>query len=444
VPTSEGTWPGPKASLSRLFSDKRIRDNKKMYGFFFAVLLAIHPVWGDDSICEDIHELACGENPAGAADPSGKVLSAKELALKVAGFNTKFSSRLKEICAQALSSDASLRQAVEKKLKCAAGTCKEAAAQALEAVVERDVFGGNGRFDFKNLSLTDIYELITHPGFAKLSRHVQEEYRELVAPKAQRDDIEKNIFPAVRRLAIERLKRFQMDDKIRDGIIARINEIEPKAGECGLLKLDRLYPDSLSFSGQRNTLRICSAAMVRVSSRITFATMIAHEIAHAFDPCHIVDNGANIMKYVINDPKRTRDQQFPLAKLVSCLRGKDSIGAKPVKSGEECNKDQINEAFADWLAAEIIPVYVAENYKNAGKEELRAAYVNALWRTCNDITGSPYPAGFLRGNALLAANPKVRKQLGCPLRNKFIYCEAPSLGVDAGNGPLSDPAKAAR
>ncbi len=382
-----------------------------------------------DVLCEDIHHVACGQAKEGSADPSGKVLSAGEMTEKLDTLRKQFSPRLAELCKGALSADPALSRALSARLNCLSD-CAKINAQALSALIERDTFGGEGRFSFHDLTVTDIYALTGHPGFIKLSGQIQGEFREAVAPKAKRDELEKNIFKEVRELAIARINKIQMDDGVRSRIVARLNKIEISAGECGLLKLDQLYPDTLSFSGLKNKIKICNAAVARVDSKIALVAMIAHELGHSFDPCHISDPKESIMTYVLNDPKRSRDDQFPLPKIVSCLREGRSISARPAKRGLECEHDQVNEGFADWFAAEIVPQFVAKRYPGATLKQKRAAYVNSLWRTCNDTSQQPqYPASELRGNALLAMNPLVREQLQCAKTHQYVYCDVPSLNA---------------
>lgn len=108
-------------------------------------------------------------------------------------------------------------------------------------------------------------------------------------------------------------------------------------------------------------------------------------------------------------------------------------------------KDQVEEAMADWLASEVTP-YVMEQYLREKNKILtvnhwRYGYSNALRSICNDRDDEhrnedefgSHPETPDRINKILSVNPKVREQMGCePTHPKFVYCDNKASSSDKG------------
>jgi hypothetical protein len=374
-------------------------------------------------ICDDLYGAACASAGNLPADPSGKILSPEEVARKLNEAREKIRPRLAEIARDELAGNARFKKAVSKIVRCAQD-CESKREQTVVDLLERESVGG--KTPYRDVDLYDIYSLIGEPGFEKISARAADEYHLLLTPQAVRDDVQGPFFDRLKKLAKERIEKLRMPEEIRGRILARMDKVELRAGSCGLVREEQLYPETLTFSGLNDDIRICEAALVKVNSRIALASLILHELGHTFDPCHIADRKNGLMTYILNRP---RDAQYPLAELVNCLRKPESGGAK---FNENCGKDQIGETVADWFRSEILPRLIAEDYKSMTLKERRAAYLNAAWRTCVTTRLPEYPSGEIRVNALLSAQPEVRDQIGCPRdRYKFKYCDSP-----AADGPV--------
>jgi hypothetical protein len=417
-----------------LFTSQDFRDNKEMKiacsAVFIAIIsFAVHST----EICDDLYSAACAPGENRPADPSGKILSQEEVAQKLNEAREKIRPRLTEIARSELTSNAQFKKAVMKVVRCAKD-CERKREQTVVDLLEREAIGG--KTPYRDVDLYDIYSLIGEPGFEKISRQAGDEYHLLLTPPQVRKDIEGKFFDRLKMLAKERIDQLQMPDEIRRKILARIDKVGLHAGSCGLIREEQLYPETLSFSGLNDDIRICEAALVKVDSRIALASLILHELGHPFDPCHIADRKNGLMTYILNRP---RDAQYPLRDLVNCLRQPESGGAK---FNENCGKDQIGEAMSDWFRAEILPRLIAEDYKSMTLKDRRAAYLNAAWRTCVTTRLPEYPSGEIRINALLAVQPEVRDQIGCSRdKYKFKYCDSRAAGQAPPKPVVSEGAK---
>ncbi len=100
-----------------------------------------------------------------------------------------------------------------------------------------------------------------------------------------------------------------------------------------------------------------------------------------------------------------------------------------------CGDDQIGESFADWVSAEILPEYMSQYHPELTAEKNELGYANVFRGHCDNLTPSVdlslvkfdvHPPLKARVNKILLANPKVRKQMGCPVEMAgATYCSVP-------------------
>ncbi len=83
--------------------------------------------------------------------------------------------------------------------------------------------------------------------------------------------------------------------------------------------------------------------------------------------------------------------------------------------------DQIGEAFADRIAAEVLPAYISANHPELSLTQLRFGYSNVFRGNCDNYENSSSDRGFdehpeikARVNRILLPQPDIRKQMGCP------------------------------
>lgn len=152
----------------------------------------------------------------------------------------------------------------------------------------------------------------------------------------------------------------------------------------------------------------------------------------------------------------------------TCLRSNQSVGAEkasaPVPSYSNvvvggfsgvsaptpkekawisfCMNDQITESFADWLSSEVVPDYIARNFPQLSRDQFRIGYSNAGRGSCemsNSNGADPHPTQEKRINRILLVQPKIRVQMGCPLRlSDRKYCKVDGTEAAVGGTPASD------
>lgn len=214
-------------------------------------------------------------------------------------------------------------------------------------------------------------------------------------------------------------------------------------------KLDDLFEFRTSFyrtykSGER-LVTIAPGAYLENSSLFYLMQTLAHEMGHAIGPCGIVDSPF-IFSYSNTQSKDQCFAENPFVEVLECLRLDTSVGAErrglnAFSKGKKifCNgTDQINEAFSDWIAAEVLAKYIEKIIAdlNLTQLQIRNGYANAsrdsgfLLGKNTDI-GKDYngedllhhPKSELRVNRIILANPKIREQMGCPpLDEQLTYC----------------------
>lgn len=405
-----------------LFTNACFRDNMKMRSTILIVVFLLTSISTHAAdICDDFYATACAGQPS--ADPSGKILSKEEVAERLRVAREQIHPRIPQLVKEVMAEDPSFAKAMEKLIPCKSD-CENFRINAVASVVEK---GTVGNFDPKrDLSLIKIYIISGEPAYMKLADRVDREFREILTPKDKRQDIENKLLKHLVEISKERINRLQLSDDIRGKILKKLDKVSAKAGSCGMLQNDELYPtQTMNYLPGKSLITICEGALLKYDSRIAIAAMILHEIGHsAVDPCAMASGKEPVINYVINQP---RDPQYPVKGLIECLRGADAAGAA---YNSECKRDQIGETISDWFRGEVLPAFIKEEYEKMSLEERKAAYINAAQRFCEQGPVVPgYPDYKIRVNALLAAQPAIREQIGCKGRpSAHKYCDAPADG----------------
>lgn len=246
-----------------------------------------------------------------------------------------------------------------------------------------------------------------------------------------------------------------------------------------------LVPNAF-YDPQRNIFKLCSGYLLQSTSDFQIATTIAHELSHSIDPCNVARGPADMgFKYSNPQDLKKMEQEYPIKNVIQCLRDRRSIGAinfnspdpnqndpgacpgcsaggmtsmpyvvvnknssMPMPSGQYggmggggssgrenpkadfCDGDQIGESFSDWMAVEVLPVYIEQNYRLT-IEQYRLGYANARRLICSvqedggRSNRDEHPAIENRINKIILVNPKVRAQMGCPSKHpENAYCDS--------------------
>jgi len=317
-----------------------------------------------------------------------------------------------------------------------------------------------------------------------------------LANKAQADlsnpEVEKKIkdkiFPQIKSIMIERINEFNIPDEQKKFMIGKIKSIQfagsnctelnqntggPSVGNSGEVVSSLLVPNAF-YDSARNTFKFCSGFLLQSTSEFQIAMTIGHELSHSIDPCQIAFGPTDMgFKYKNSDDLKKMEQEFPLNKVLACLRNPNSVEAKnltmaqavqigndgygnyPTLGGSPyptypspggligmagqpfqqkpsfCNSDQVTESFSDWMGAEVLPRYIQKNY-NLTPEQYREGYANAnrinCWSypdTSDNFNYQTHPAISKRINKIMLVNPKIRTQMGCPEKHpENVYCDS--------------------
>jgi len=223
-------------------------------------------------------------------------------------------------------------------------------------------------------------------------------------------------------------------------MITKINSIIFNDTNCASNKekdfISNLLTSNAYYSPAKNSIKICAGYLLQSTCAFHIVDTLAHEIAHSFDPCEIdygpQDSGFH---YSVKTDAVKSEQEYPVSKVIQCLRSSSSVAARnfqleenekiqqqlilqaqqiklmqqqqqqlyggvkapvaaittnlpdggggimqgmtspPVKPVNFCEKDQISESFSDWIAAETLPRYIKKNY-NLSSEQYQTGYSN--------------------------------------------------------------------
>ena len=218
---------------------------------------------------------------------------------------------------------------------------------------------------------------------------------------------------------------FSIQEKalLRIRISKTILEIPPPSGlysdETDLpLKNEVFYERIL---GGQMRLRVGGAYLLFSTSIFNFIFTLAHELAHAIDPCEL----------------RSTQQSLPAYdRLRACFLNNNLV--KMSKFRSECGQnDQMSETFADWVAVQMIVEALKEFAKEFTPMDIMRAARNSVRDLCEQegegLDKELYPTPKTRIDSIFGWNPEIRALLGCPLiPPSLIYC---SFNVPVQKGP---------
>jgi hypothetical protein len=185
----------------------------------------------------------------------------------------------------------------------------------------------------------------------------------------------------------------------------------PYPDEPDLLTKSDVFYEGLTGSKMR--LRIGGAYPLSVRSWFNFVFTMAHELAHAIDPCEI----------------RSAGQSYPAYERLSACFLRSGWLAAPNNRSECGHNDQLSEIFADWVAVQISEQALRSYSTEFQGLQILAAASNAVRDLCeedDEVSEEDillHPPAKVRINKIFGKNPKIREVLGCaPVQDGPEYC----------------------
>lgn len=198
-------------------------------------------------------------------------------------------------------------------------------------------------------------------------------------------------------------------------IIKATNLVLPPPADLYADTPDLFVKSDVFYLQQENgvrELRVGGAFLISVTSFFNMVFTFSHELAHAIDPCELAKE-----KIVL----------APYKNLRTCFIQNDLVSMSPERT--ECShNDQLSETFADWLAVHITADALLKYATEFDQEQLLHAAMNSVRDLCEDdqdryeIDTSLHPSPSTRIEKIFAANPKVRKAIGCADDYSRIFC----------------------
>jgi hypothetical protein len=336
-------------------------------------------------------------------------------------------------------------------------SCLFGLSQRMTVEAETEIFGSalskeQEEFKLKQIGLDGDIESFEHylnmPDFKELVDQSKSDIVIGLRDTALRNKIQVDIFPKVKAILIAKIKQDVGDEAVRIVLINEIDSLHWSEGSCTTPTIsDVLTPRAFIA---KNGFQVCDGLLAAASSEFSLVQVVAHELAHQIDPCFV---GAIFIPPQPSSQKEV-EEKFPFERLVGCLRGQKSTGATrfvefPKLRGDFCNTednahDQITEAFADWMASEITPVYMEKYHSELTPEQFRKGYSNAFKILCYTPVQQAmidnlkkhgifdqHPDVDKRINGTIMVQPQVRAQMGCKEEPaNYEYCSVPSNGTE--------------
>jgi hypothetical protein len=161
---------------------------------------------------------------------------------------------------------------------------------------------------------------------------------ELVKDLKSSRKIEKDIFPKVKKIMIEKINSMIEDPELRKKIIQKIENITYDDSECGswigmgpggVPSVSNYLVENAYYNSNSNLFRFCNGFLIDKSSEFFIASVIGHELSHSIDPCNIQNGALPVFKFqnYISPAMFSKDfeAQYPFKNLISCLRSKESM-----------------------------------------------------------------------------------------------------------------------
>ena len=341
--------------------------------------------------------------------------------------------------------------------------------------------------------LADLMYITQNGAFHKVIQELDNQTQKNFENPELINKIQSKVFPKIKSLIVARLQVMPISDEQKKIMISKVSSISFDGTDCGNLNYKRkqgedivaslLVPNAF-YNPVQNNFRICAGFLLQSTSEFQIGEVIAHELSHSLDPCNIASGPSDLgLKYSNPQDIQKMENEYPIKNVLKCLRDKRSVGARnfdlemqasigpgaenrcanygcssepskrnggarsgapPDSAANFCRNDQVGESFADWMAAEVLPTYMEDNYKLT-TDQYRNGYANVFRTGCQgsfgQVSSDIHPALELRINKILLANPKIQSQMGCPASNSSVlYCDPNKVVTDDSQQKAKVPA----
>lgn len=392
-----------------------------MTSFLTSILLTLHLGLAHDH-CGDLYEYACKKENQGKYDGTGHNLTQKQLKKVLSKKEKRERAQFEKGFDQIFQNSKALQKRVN--FACRKSTNKDKCKEAKAKVIKDYLFKGY-------ISIVDPVSPIKAPP-ALISEFQDYDFirnvkiRKLVDKARRRVDDHDTA-------KLEKLLKDKLFDDIKTSLKRTFSKLpdSPKkdkmldAIEKTQLHIKRCDRDELLFhqgfyNKITNSVRICHIDLLRNPSLFTLSTIIAHEVSHGV--AHAI---------------KIEDREYKeLEPLVSCLTSEKSLNAQTRgKSFLSFKRDQINEGFCDWAAAETLADLATQKnslFSNLTEVQFGRGVANAHphCEIREDLDDSAikfynyyksHPLIWNRIN-LIGTHPKIREKMGCKNPGPQVYC----------------------
>lgn len=204
--------------------------------------------------------------------------------------------------------------------------------------------------------------------------------------------------------------------KLKQRIDSTILELPPPASlyeaEPDLFTKNEIYFET--SSGGRRIIRVGGAYLLTVKSWFNRVFTLSHELSHAIDPCEL---------------KAAKIEPAAYRRLARCFWQSKVISKDPERLRCE-NKNQLGEAFADWMATQVTALAM-DKYREKLKtpEDRLHAAINSIRDLCDQETwigesdNEVYPEPAIRIGRIFASHPRIRNSIQCEVTpDERPYC----------------------
>ncbi len=257
-------------------------------------------------------------------------------------------------------------------------------------------------------NLEDLAFIARDENYLKIVANVNTKIETDLVDKAQLDEIKNKTFPDVKKEVIARLRELNIPSEQLNFMITKINAISFEGSNCPGDEKDKkdfisnLLTSNAYYSPAQNSIKVCAGYLLQSTSAFHIVNTLAHEIAHSIDPCNI-DRGPQGVgfHYSAKNNVVKSEQEYPVSKVIQCLRAPTSVAARNFQLEE-------NERIQQQLALQ------AQQMEQMRQMQLQRAQAATVSGTGGSVTAglmgmpSPYALGGALGGFGGAAPPVIK------------------------------------